>query len=84
MRVNEFSYDLPAELIADYPSARRSESRLLCLDSVNGTIFHRQFPELMKYIRPGDLLVFNDTKVCLLYTSPSPRDVEESRMPSSA
>ena len=63
MRVNEFSYELPPELIADYPSARRSESRLLCLDSVNGTISHQQFPELMKYIRSGDLLVFNDTKV---------------------
>ena len=63
MHVNEFSYDLPTELIADYPSAKRSESRLLCLDSVNGAISHQQFPELMQYIRSGDLLVFNDTKV---------------------
>ncbi|GIT22322.1 MAG: S-adenosylmethionine:tRNA ribosyltransferase-isomerase [Gammaproteobacteria bacterium] len=63
MHVNEFSYDLPTELIADYPSAKRSESRLLCLDSVNGAISHQQFSELMKYIRSGDLLVFNDTKV---------------------
>ena len=63
MHINEFSYDLPTELIADYPSAKRSESRLLCLDSVNGAISHQQFSELMKYIRSGDLLVFNDTKV---------------------
>ncbi|NKB32277.1 MAG: tRNA preQ1(34) S-adenosylmethionine ribosyltransferase-isomerase QueA [Pseudomonadales bacterium] len=63
MRVGEFSYELPEELIADYPAENRADSRLLCLDSSSGETSHRQFPELMAYLRPEDLLVFNDTKV---------------------
>ena len=60
MQLNDFSFDLPSELIARYPLATRSASRLLC---VGDTLGHRQFTDIIDMIHPGDLLVFNDTKV---------------------
>lgn len=60
---SDFCYELPAELIAHYPTAERSASRLLSLDGVTGKIQHRQFKELPELLNPGDLLVFNNTYV---------------------
>jgi S-adenosylmethionine:tRNA ribosyltransferase-isomerase len=63
MEVSEFSYQLPDELIADYPAEIRSASRLLCLNSASGEIAHNSFTDLLAYLKPNDLLVFNNTKV---------------------
>ncbi|MDG9671982.1 tRNA preQ1(34) S-adenosylmethionine ribosyltransferase-isomerase QueA [Hahella sp. CR1] len=63
MRVDDFDFDLPPELIARRPLAERSSSRLLCLDAETGEINHRSFKDLLGMINPGDLLVFNDTRV---------------------
>ena len=62
MKLSDFQFELPADLIARYPEKRRSESRLLCLDQGEG-IAHRRFYQLVELLQPGDLLVFNDTKV---------------------
>ena len=59
----DFGYDLPAELIAQQPPARRGDSRLLTLDGASGELHDRRFHELPELLRPGDLLVFNDTRV---------------------
>jgi len=58
----DFDYPLPPELIAQYPPARRIDSRLLHVDQA-GRFTDRQFPDIMTLLNPGDLLVFNDTKV---------------------
>lgn len=63
MRRLDFQYDLPGELIAQYPLAERSASRLLCLDGDGGGVIDRAFTDLPELLRPGDLLVFNDTRV---------------------
>ncbi|QTF93443.1 tRNA preQ1(34) S-adenosylmethionine ribosyltransferase-isomerase QueA [Halomonas sp. BM-2019] len=59
----DFHYDLPDELIARYPSEQRSDCRLLCVDGESGEFRHRRFPDLLELLEPGDLLVFNDTRV---------------------
>ena len=59
----DFHYDLPPDLIAQHPPARRGDSRLLTLDGVTGALGDRQFRNLPELLRPGDLLVFNDTRV---------------------
>ncbi|MFA6890183.1 MAG: tRNA preQ1(34) S-adenosylmethionine ribosyltransferase-isomerase QueA [Bacilli bacterium] len=63
MKVNDFNYDLPLELIAQTPLAKRSDSRLLVLDRLSGVIEHRQFYQIGDYLQDGDVLVLNDTKV---------------------
>ncbi|HKK16514.1 MAG TPA: tRNA preQ1(34) S-adenosylmethionine ribosyltransferase-isomerase QueA [Gammaproteobacteria bacterium] len=63
MRRDEFTYDLPAELIAQYPAVDRGESRLLVLDTRYQKIQDQQFSDLPDLLLPGDLLVFNDTRV---------------------
>ena len=63
MRRADFHYDLPEELIAQVPLAERSASRLLTLDGASGVLADRQFRELPELICPGDLLIFNDTRV---------------------
>lgn len=63
MRLNDFNFDLPLELIARYPLAKRSASRLLCLTGESGAIAHQQFQDITRLIAPGDLLVFNNSKV---------------------
>lgn len=63
MRPQDFSYELPEELIAQSPLAERSASRLLVLDGTTGTVADRMMGDLPGYLRPGDLLVFNDTRV---------------------
>jgi S-adenosylmethionine:tRNA ribosyltransferase-isomerase len=63
MRRADFSYELPAELIAQRPLPERAASRLLVLDGASGAISDRSFRELPDLLAPGDLLVFNDTRV---------------------
>lgn len=63
MRVSDFQFELPDRLIARYPLAERRASRLLCLDGLSGEQAHRQFADLLDYLRPGDLMVFNNTRV---------------------
>ena len=63
MRVADFHFELPDRLIARHPLAERCASRLLVLDGPSGELSHRQFPDLLEYLRPGDLMVFNDTRV---------------------
>jgi len=63
MKLADFHYELPDELIARHPAAERTGSRLLVLDGKSGAMEHRQFVDLIEYLRPGDLLVFNNTRV---------------------
>ena len=63
MNVKDFYYDLPEELIAQTPLADRSSSRLLVLNKKNGETEHRHFTDIIKYIKPGDCLILNDTRV---------------------
>ena len=63
MKTSDFYYDLPKELIAQDPLADRSSSRLLHLSPVDGSIEHRHFTDILDYLREGDCLVINDTKV---------------------
>lgn len=62
MRVDDFDYDLPEELIAKYPCAERTGSRLMTVDG-EGLIAHRRFTDLPDLLQPNDLLVFNNTRV---------------------
>lgn len=62
MQRRDFYFDLPDELIARYPAQQRDGSRLLVLQG-DGKLEHRLFPDLLDYLREGDLLVFNDTRV---------------------
>ena len=63
MKVSDFKYDLPEELIAQTPIAKRDESRLMVLDRKNETIHHKIFKDIVDYLKPGDVLVRNNTKV---------------------
>ena len=63
MKTRDFSYDLPPELIAQYPTKNRTDSRLLCLDRDKGTVTDRLFTDLPELLHPDDILVFNDTRV---------------------
>ncbi|MBM3295210.1 MAG: tRNA preQ1(34) S-adenosylmethionine ribosyltransferase-isomerase QueA [Candidatus Aminicenantes bacterium] len=63
MRVQDFDYDLPAELIAQRPLERRDASRMMVVRLSDGAILHRAFRDLPGFFEPGDLLVLNDTKV---------------------
>ena len=63
MKVEDFNYDLPEELIAQTPLLKRDESRLMVLDKVTGEIEHKHFYDLLDYLREGDTLVLNDSKV---------------------
>ena len=63
MNVKDFYFDLPQELIAQDPLEDRSSSRLLVLDKNTGEMEHRHFRDITEYLRPGDCLVINNTKV---------------------
>ncbi|MGI2038850.1 tRNA preQ1(34) S-adenosylmethionine ribosyltransferase-isomerase QueA [Shewanella frigidimarina] len=63
MRVADFSFDLPDELIARYPTAQRNASRLLTLSGENSELADKNFTDLFNLINPGDLMVFNNTRV---------------------
>ncbi len=63
MKLSEFNFELPEELIAQYPLPERTDSRLLCLDGQTGELSDRVFKSLPDLLQAGDLLVFNNTKV---------------------
>lgn len=63
MRTSDLDYSLPPELIAQTPPPERDESRLLVLHRPNDAIEHRRFPDLLEYLKCGDVLVLNDSKV---------------------
>ncbi len=63
MRRQDFFYQLPDELIARQPASERRGSRLLRLDGETGSIQHGQFPDLLHWLQPGDLMIFNNTRV---------------------
>lgn len=63
MDVSQFDFHLPEELIAQSPSPHRSDSRLMVLLRETGELEHRRFSDLTEYLRPGDVLVINDTRV---------------------
>ena len=63
MKVSEFNYNLPEELIAQTPIKNRDESRLMILDKQKETINHKTFKNIIDYLQPGDCLVRNNTKV---------------------
>ncbi|HEV09393.1 MAG TPA: tRNA preQ1(34) S-adenosylmethionine ribosyltransferase-isomerase QueA [Sulfurihydrogenibium azorense] len=63
MKLSDFDYHLPKELIAKYPVEPRDSCRLMVLDRKNQTIEHRIFRDILDYLKEGDLLVLNDTKV---------------------
>ncbi len=63
LKTSDYDFDLPPELIAQDPLTDRSGSRLLTLDRDSGTVGHHQFREITDYLRPGDCLVLNNTKV---------------------
>ena len=63
MQRSDFHFELPPELIAQYPLESRTASRLLCLDGKKGAITDRMFSDLPNLLHPGDLLVFNNTRV---------------------
>ncbi|MCD8047607.1 MAG: S-adenosylmethionine:tRNA ribosyltransferase-isomerase, partial [Clostridiales bacterium] len=63
MKTSDFYYDLPPELIAQTPLERRDASRLMTLDKQTGSVGHHMFYELPDFLRPGDCLVMNDSRV---------------------
>lgn len=63
MKLKDFSFELPEHLIAKYPTEKRADSRLLHLNGVSGYTSHRQFKDMLELVEPGDLLVFNNTRV---------------------
>lgn len=63
MKVSEFNYELPEELIAQVPLEKRDESRLMVLNRKNKTIEHKTFKDIIDFLEPGDCLVRNNTKV---------------------
>ena len=63
MKVSDFNYDLPEELIAQHPYDKRDEARLMVMDRQKQKIEHKVFRDVIDYLEPGDCLVINDTKV---------------------
>jgi S-adenosylmethionine:tRNA ribosyltransferase-isomerase len=63
MRTADFHFELPSELIAQHPANKRDESRLLVLHKNENRVEHRQFPDLLEFLRAGDVLVLNNSRV---------------------
>lgn len=63
MRTRDFDFDLPAELIAQFPAEQRTGSQMLYLDGMRNNLEDAMFADLPSYLRPGDVMVFNDTRV---------------------
>lgn len=63
MKLSQFKFKLPENLIASYPSEQRDECRMMVVDSRDGSITHHIFKDLIDYFDEGDVIVFNDTKV---------------------
>lgn len=62
-KLSDFSYDLPNKLIAQYPNPERGKSRMLVINRVKEQIEHRSFEDIVEYLKPGDCLVINNTRV---------------------
>ena len=63
MKLSHFKYNLPEDLLAEYPSEQRDEARLMVLNRKDQTIEHKQFKDIVDYFDEGDIMVFNNTKV---------------------
>ena len=63
MKLSQFKFNLPSELIAMYPSGNRDESRLMVVDRKTGEIENKIFKDIILYFNDKDVMVFNDTKV---------------------
>ncbi|MGS2740548.1 tRNA preQ1(34) S-adenosylmethionine ribosyltransferase-isomerase QueA [Sinomicrobium sp. M5D2P17] len=63
MKLSHFNFDLPKELLAEYPSENRDEARLMVVNRKKGTIEHKMFKDLIDYFDEGDVMVLNNTKV---------------------
>ncbi len=63
MKLSHFNFDLPQDLLAEYPSENRDEARLMVLNRKDQTIEHKQFKDLIDYFEPNDVMVLNNTKV---------------------
>ena len=63
MKLSHFNFDLPPELLAEYPAENRDEARLMVLNRKEQTIEHKQFKDLIEYFEPHDVMVLNNTKV---------------------
>ena len=74
MKTSDFDYRLPKELIAQTPMEPRDHSRLMVVSRADGSIQHRRFYDLPEYLLPGDVLVFNDSRVmpARLYATRAP------------
>ena len=78
MNLKDFHFDLPEELIAQTPIEKRDMSRLLVLDKEQGRINHRLFKDITDYLKPGDCLVLNDTRVIPARLLGTKKDTEGS------
>ena len=63
MKLSEFRFHLPSELVADRPAKQRDESRLMVLNRKNQTIEHKVFRDVLDFFQDGDVLIINNTKV---------------------
>ena len=63
MKLSQFKFDVPKELIAQYPLDNRDESRMMVVNREAGTIEHKKFSDLIDYFDEGDVMVMNDTRV---------------------
>lgn len=63
MRLSNFNYEYPRELIAKFPAKYRDHSRLMVINRANGSIVHKHFYDVINYLNPGDLLIVNETQV---------------------
>jgi S-adenosylmethionine:tRNA ribosyltransferase-isomerase len=63
MKMSEFKYNLPRELIAQYPPQKRGSSNLLVLDRKSGEISHKKYFNIPDFVQEGDVIVLNETKV---------------------
>ena len=63
MKLSQFNFDLPEELIAEYPTESRDESRLMVVHRKTGKIEHKHFRDVIDYIDEGDVMIMNNTKV---------------------
>ena len=84
MKLSDFDFQLPEELIAQHPAEKRDTSRLMVLHKNTGEIEHKHFYDIIDYLHPGDVLVRNNSKVDRKSTRLNPSHRLTSRMPSSA
>lgn len=63
MKLSQFKFHLPLDLVADYPAKNRDESRLMVIDRKTGKIEHKVFKDIINYFDDGDAMILNNTKV---------------------